>query len=274
MNILIGIDVEDWDHLTYLNSDHDLDEGKEFAAVDGFLWLRSELESRGLEYTSFYTGRCFRHLQSGGLLGGEPAVHCLNHVRPIEQSLEVFESDVKQMLELMTSSNITPVLGYRAPCFALDNTRIEIVKKYFSYSSSHIDSTGIKKNYSPYDLEYFEKVAPCAYRHRNFVEIPIPTIPVCGKRFPFSGGGYFRLLPLSLIKKLVCSYRDNGNDALPFYFHPYEFSEQDFQKPSGVKGFRMTVGLKKNRDKMRGFLDWAEQNFEFQTYAKYASKWN
>ena len=255
LTALIGIDAEDWDHLTYLPNVRTRDAAdSDFRAFDGFEWLTHVLEEYSISFTSFYTARCFRNLAQQNSLAGEPAVHCHNHIRPVELSREQFELELDTMLGLMSDCGVNPK-GYRAPCFALSDHQFGAVRSRFDYSSSVLNCSW-HKNYHGYDLSKFTEISAGVFRDDSFIEFTVPTQNLFGVNIPFSGGGYFRLLPLSITKLLIRQFRGATRGVvLPFYFHPYEFSRENFDYPAGLNGWRMRVGVTKNRDKLRYFLD-------------------
>jgi polysaccharide deacetylase family protein (PEP-CTERM system associated) len=87
----------------------------------------------------------------------------------------------------------------------------------------------------------------------DFVEIPVTTTDFFGMRFPGGGGGYFRLLPYWVSKRLIARVnRVDGQPAI-FYFHPWEIdAEQPKQEGIGIKTrFRHYLNL----DRMESRLE-------------------
>jgi hypothetical protein len=90
-----------------------------------------------------------------------------------------------------------------------------------------------------------------------------------GKPVIFSGGGYFRLFPYSLIKKWT-----KDADYIMTYFHPRDF---DYNQPvikdlSSLRRFKSYVGLKSCKPKLIKWLN----DFEFIDLTIAANKvdWN
>jgi polysaccharide deacetylase family protein (PEP-CTERM system associated) len=62
-------------------------------------------------------------------------------------------------------------------------------------------------------------------------EFPISTMSLLGRRITFSGGGYFRILPLRVQKSRFGEFDRAGNPVIT-YFHPRDFDTQI--PPSGL----------------------------------------
>jgi peptidoglycan-N-acetylglucosamine deacetylase len=77
------------------------------------------------------------------------------------------------------------------------------------------------------------------------------TAEVAGRRLVFSGGGYFRLLPLPLLQSLW-----RRSDYTMTYFHPRDFEpEQAILRGLGpVRRFKSYYGLGKAEAKLRSIL--------------------
>lgn len=84
-------------------------------------------------------------------------------------------------------------------------------------------------------------------------EFPINVGKFLGKTFVFSGGGYFRLMPLCVIQSLT-----KQTNYVMTYFHPRDFdSEQPVLDLPLSRKFKSYVGLKGAYQKMD---QWLSQN--------------
>jgi polysaccharide deacetylase family protein (PEP-CTERM system associated) len=185
--------------------------------------------------------------------GHEVASHGYAHRRASEQTPEEFRQDVirsKQHLEDLIGEK---VLGYRAPSFSIGYTSewaFEILAELgFVYSSS---TYPVKHDlYGTPDWPRF------AYnRPENIIEIPIPTLRMLGKQVPIGGGGYFRLYPYQMTKKLISRYLKQEKQPYSFYFHPWEIdAEQPRLNDAPLKSrFRHYVNLSKTESKLEKLL--------------------
>jgi hypothetical protein len=87
-------------------------------------------------------------------------------------------------------------------------------------------------------------------------EFPINTVPVLGQDLIFSGGGYFRLLPYSLIRRFT-----QQSPYVMTYFHPRDFDPDQpmIQDLSLVRKFKSYYGLEGCWPKLKRLLT----DFEF-----------
>jgi len=94
-------------------------------------------------------------------------------------------------------------------------------------------------------------------------EFPISTVKVFGQNFPISGGGYFRLLPYSIIRKAFRSINEKEQKPFIFYMHPWEIDPEQ-PRVSGLSfrsKFRHYVNLNKTESRFRKLLE----DFQFST---------
>jgi hypothetical protein len=89
------------------------------------------------------------------------------------------------------------------------------------------------------------------YNQHEIVEFPISIIPLGDYSFCYSGGGYFRLIPLFLLKIFFSS-----SEYLMTYFHPRDFDvNQPILKGLNLKQrFRYYYGIKDSLYKLECLL--------------------
>jgi hypothetical protein len=59
------------------------------------------------------------------------------------------------------------------------------------------------------------------------IEFPVASLQVGGRRIPAGGGGYLRLLPVSLFRRAIRQLNRAGQPAV-LYMHPYELAPEEF----------------------------------------------
>ena len=151
-------------------------------------------------------------------------------------SVEEFREDTKKAKEILEEVSGQKVKAFRAANFSMDEERLGVLAKLgFQFDSSM----------------FGEK----AYSIGEIIEYPVAKYK--GK-IPFSGGGFFRLLPYWLIRKAM--------KEMPYvmtYFHPRDFDkEQPLWPGIGAKDkFLSTVGV------ASGFKKWQKllNEFKFET---------
>ena len=154
------------------------------------------------------------------------------------------------------------VYAYRAPGFSISNREfwafdilasrgIYLDSSLFLGSHSH-GGYLLKRN----------KAFPLILSNNNnkILEIPIVPLILTKINFPFSGGGYLRLLPFQLIKLLFKVFEYN-KIPVTTYIHPRELdSEQPKMNLPWVRYFKYYVGINTFKSKLERLFD----NFSFQ----------
>ena len=194
--------------------------------------------------------------------GHEIAVHGYNHLLLTEISPEQFDEDLARGLEAIEKAGVkTRPLGFRAPSFTMVKATKEwalpiLEKHQFKYDSSvfpigfHPDYGMVDAPLSPY------KITPTLH------EFPMSCLEMFGRRFPFSGGGYFRLFPYAYTKFCMQKVNAQGRPAV-FYLHPWEL---DPGQPK-VKNLSVSQRFRhyRNIDQTEKRLERLLNDFEFTT---------
>jgi polysaccharide deacetylase family protein (PEP-CTERM system associated) len=58
--------------------------------------------------------------------------------------------------------------------------------------------------------------------HAAVLEVPPTTVRAFNRNWPASGGGYFRLMPYALSRRLISHVNQHDGESAVFYFHPWE----------------------------------------------------
>lgn len=153
--------------------------------------------------------------------GHEIASHGYDHTRVTSQTADEFRSDIKRSRQILEDVSGSNVYGFRAASFSFDATvpwaHEILAEEGYRYSSSiypiHHDHYGVP------DAPRF------AYRPEGgtgVLEIPLSTYRRFHRNFPCAGGGYFRLMPYALFRRLFASINTVEKQPGVFYFHPWE----------------------------------------------------
>ena len=122
----------------------------------------------------------------------------------------------------------------------------------FTYDSSKIRFAP-HPLYRNLDLTGFEQRDDLVYVDGDFSEYEIPTLDIGRFSLPISGGGYMRLFPFWLLKKLLKLY-EKQHENFTIYVHPFELTRRALPMPEGLSWktrFRCLVGRKGNLKKLR-----------------------
>ena len=147
------------------------------------------------------------------------------------------------------------VIGYRAPSFSLTEDVWWVYEKLtemgFKYSSSIYP---VKHDH--YGMPKAPRVPFVPCKGAGIVEMPMTTTQQLGRLLAASGGGYFRLMPYALGKKLFEKAISQNQVPGIFYTHPWEYDpEQPRVKEASLKSsFRHHVGQKYMLTKVDRFL--------------------
>ena len=147
------------------------------------------------------------------------------------------------------------VLGYRAASFSIGERTPwafdVLAEAGYRYSSSV--NPIVHDHYGVPDAPRF----PYAVADGALLEIPMTTLEVFGRRFPCSGGGFFRLLPYAYFRWGF--RRINREEAHPvvFYLHPWELDPAQ-PRVAGLDPktrFRHYVNLGRTCSRLRRLLE-------------------
>lgn len=187
--------------------------------------------------------------------GHEVANHGYAHQLIYDQAQEEFREDLKKSKKILEDIIGEKVMGYRAPSFSITHKSTWaldiLMEEGFAYDSSlfpiYHDLGGL-----PDAKRYPNKM----HNHKHeIIEIPMSTVKVAGNNVPFSGGGYFRLLPYGLIRWAAKRVNNEGYPVV-VYLHPWEFDEsQPRIKTRNIKRFRHYVNIYKTEEKFKKLLN-------------------
>ena len=242
---VLSMDVEDWYHLDYFSG---LSPKRSSSQLDGLDVYLSLLERHSIRTTFFVLSELAEHL--GGTLramaaaGHEIASHGVAHKRPLKMTVEEFADDLRQSKSQLENVVQQRVQGFRAPCFSMDRTRLEEVRKAgYTYDSSRIDFTG-HPLYGSLDVDDFRAETPGHFVQQGFHEFEVSTLPVLGKRLPVSGGGYLRIAPWAIMRPLIQTFV-KSSPLYVLYIHPFELSPRPLPSAAAKLSFpqRLRFGL-------------------------------
>jgi polysaccharide deacetylase family protein (PEP-CTERM system associated) len=268
----LSLDLEEWYHLEYFQK---YNPAKTPLTINNLSSFFNLLDKYNIKITVFVLGELIdSHIDliiDINNRGHEIAIHGWDHnLLPSKNTVD-FINEIKRTKEYLESIIKKPLIGYRAPCFSLNNEKLEALMKIgIKYDSSFIQ---FKEHplYGSLNMDDFSKIDDLIYKKRDFYEFELPTLEIFSKAIPISGGGYFRLFPRFLFSRLWKRYlRTNHNFTM--YIHPFELTNVKVN----LKGFgflnkiRFSVGRKNNLDKLDWFIQKCLQaNFKFKTMSGY-----
>lgn len=158
--------------------------------------------------------------------GHEIACHSLRHRIIYEMSRAEFFEDTQEAKKLLEDVSCSSVLGYRAPSFSITSETFWafaiLAELGFTYDSSifparHPNYGVPQSSRGPFRLE-----TPAG----SIVEFPLTTFEFFGRRSPFGGGAYFRLLPYWYTRWGIRFLNLRENLPVCVYLHPWELDPE------------------------------------------------
>jgi polysaccharide deacetylase family protein (PEP-CTERM system associated) len=251
---ILTFDIEDWFHI--LDNPSTKDE-KQWVKLESRIHQNMEkildlLQRHNQKATFFSIGWVARKypeiLKKIDSFGYEIASHSDMHQLAYEFDRNGFRRDLENSIKSIEDVVGKKVRAYRAPGFSLMKQNKWVFEELIE-NGIEIDCSVFPAKRAHGGFEEFKHAEP-AYIDIDggFIkEFPINIFPILGKNIIFSGGGYFRLFPYTLIK-----YFMKKSNYVMTYLHPRDF---DYEQPmidglSEFRKFKSYVGLKGSSDKL------------------------
>ncbi len=262
----ISVDVEDYFQVWALSEVIDRSEWDDFAlrvehTTRRTLDLFDKHETKATFFTlGWVAERCPVLLREIAAAGHEIASHGYEHVKVFDQTPDQFRQDAARTKTLLEDITGTPVNGYRAAGFSIDQRT--------PWAAQILADIGYQYSSSLHPIAHDHYGMPDAPRFAHqplvgepFLEIPVSTVDLYGRRISCAGGGWFRAMPYQLsswlIKKMI---RDDHQPAV-FYFHPWEIDPQQprvegLSMGSKFRHYLNLTTMEDKLDKLLGAFTW------------------
>lgn len=258
MNILT-FDIEDWFHIL----DHPATKTPEtWGRYESRLHRNMDvifriLEDTGTRATFYCLGWVAEKypdvIQRIDSLGFEIACHSNIHQLVYELTPEQFFDDTRIAKDRIEQVIGRKVIGYRAPGFSFTKETMPWAFETLAQLGFAHDSSIFPTRRAHGGYQGFSSTVPCVLNvgDREIIELPMSTYPLFGSQMVYSGGGYFRLFPESLIGHLL-----RRQDYVMTYLHPRDFDAHQPMIPdlSRVRRFKSYHGLSMTESKLRNLL--------------------
>lgn len=245
----LTIDVEDYFQVSafapYIDrADWDRRECRVERNVARILALLDEHDVKATFFTLGWIAERYPAIVRDIVAGGhELASHGYGHQRASDLDMQRFYADISQAKQLLEDLSGVAVKGYRAPSFS-----IGAANRNWAFDS--LARAGYLYSSSVYPVRHDHYGMPDAPRfahaaHAEVLEVPPTTVRFLSRNWPASGGGYFRLLPYALSRRLIAHVNRHEGEAAVFYFHPWEI-DADQPRIPGINAktrFRHYVNL-------------------------------
>lgn len=186
--------------------------------------------------------------------GHELASHGYGHQRVSDLDPAAFFEDIHSAKLLLENLAGAEVKGYRAPSFSIGASNRDwafecLVRAGYRYSSSVYPVR--HDHYGMPDAPRFAHVA-----YPPLLEVPPTTVRAFDRNWPASGGGYFRLMPYALSRRLIARVNRREGEAAVFYFHPWEIDADQPRVPgiSAKTRFRHYLNIHRMEGRLQRLL--------------------
>jgi len=186
----------------------------------------------------------------------EIACHGYGHQMIHRQSRQEFAKDLQRAKTAIEDAAGVAVIGYRAPTFSVVQETmwsLEVLwEAGFLYDSSIFPI--VHDRYGIPDAPRFPHRVPIANGH-GIAEFPLSTTTVLGRNVPIAGGGYFRLLPYRLTRRLIRRLNTREHQPAIVYLHPWELDvHQPKVRVGWLSQLRHSVNTHTTETKLRRLL--------------------
>lgn len=233
MENIFTVDLEEWFHANYEDNLFDNNKKYEIRVIENtekLLEMLARNDSKATFFTLGYIAKkhpeLVRKIQS---YGHEIASHGMNHQLVYNQNELEFRNDIRESKKLLEDIIGDDVIGYRAPSWSITEKSKwawEVLSEEgFLYDASVFPIKNFL--YGMPDSDRFKYDIIYNMKKLSVMEVPSSTAKLFGKNVPFSGGAYFRLFPIQLIKIFMKLVNKEGQPVI-FYIHPREI---DIKQP-------------------------------------------
>lgn len=253
MNILT-FDIEEW----FIEKQFDGARSEKYQEFDRYLnKILDLLDETRTRATFFCLGKIAADfpcvVKSISERGHEIGCHSNTHLWLTQMTLEQLRADTHDAIAALQDVAGQKVVSYRAPAFSIGEQN--------KWALEILASEGIERDASIFPakrdfggFDSFPTASPTiiSYNGVQIKEFPICLASLLGKQVAYSGGGYFRMFPYWLIRKLM-----KENEYVMTYFHIGDFLQnkgglmskseyEEYFKEAGTLKNRLTRYVKSN----------------------------
>lgn len=257
MNILT-FDVEEWFHLLDFDATRGEDSWGQYEVrihenVERILNILDETNTKATFFIIGWVAKTYPEVVRRIAERYEIGSHTMTHQLVWQQSPEAFRKDVEASVKMLEDITGQKVTKFRAPGYSIRESE--------SYAFETLHELGIKTDCSVFPAHHahggmpsYAKPVPSIieYNGIEIEEFPVTFKDLAGKHVVYTGGGYFRLFPYSLIKQ----WSKEQTDYLMAYIHPRDLDggQPMLEGLPLARKFKSYVGTKGAEKKLRRYL--------------------
>jgi len=265
---IFTVDVEDWFHILELPT---MPDTAAWGALPSrvsrnFHVMLDIFDERKVHVTCFFLGwvaEQFPELVRAAADGGhEIASHGYSHRLIYEMTPEEFLEDIGKSKQIIEDIACKQVIGYRAPGISVTSETPwffdKLAQAGHRYDSSIFPGPRQHGGYVSWSRHPSTVETP----NGPIEEFPVSVSTILGRPMCFFGGGYLRLAPYALIKKMGRRVLDEQRPVI-FYVHPREIDpDHPRMQMNAIRRFKSYVNLDTTRRKIDRIL----KDFSFTTF--------
>ncbi|MDJ0757910.1 MAG: polysaccharide deacetylase family protein [Woeseiaceae bacterium] len=257
---ILTFDIEDWFHILDNDSTKTVESwsGRESILQQSVSWILETLESHDQQATFFCLGWVAEeHPDVVRMIheqGHEIACHSFAHQLVYEMTPDEFKADTTRAIQQLEDLTGEKVTTYRAPGFSITSD-CSWAFEVLADSGIEVDCSVFPARRAHGGLHSMDITKPAigmVSGHSSTLKLfPMNYRKALGRRFIYSGGGYFRLAPEALLKRWFAD-----DDYVMTYFHPRDFEPDQpmVDGLSSVRRFKSYYGINKAGDKLKSLL--------------------
>lgn len=226
----LSVDLEDWFHLEGVQelADPALWPGLPTIVEEETYRLLELLDQQKVRATFFVLGWIAERypgvVRAVAQAGHEIGSHSYWHRRVDRMTPQQFREDLERSVQLLQDLTGQRVLGFRAPAFSITPGA--------EWAFDVMQDVGIRYDASLFPAQWGHGVYPCPPQvhwtrsvpsGRPMLELPMSMLRIGPLSIPFSGGGYFRVLPWRVIRYGFWQYHRRGQPVVA-YLHPRDYA--------------------------------------------------
>jgi polysaccharide deacetylase family protein (PEP-CTERM system associated) len=206
--------------------------------------------------------------------GHEIGCHSYWHQLIYAQSPATFQRDLRLAKRVIENVAGTPVRAFRAPSFSINANSLWALDILIDEGFT-VDSSIFPIKHDRYGINHSPTVPYRIVRpNGKIIEFPMSVVKRSQFSLPASGGGYFRIMPYVVNRKLLVTINRDSCPAI-IYLHPWEF---DAQQPRLQADYLSTRRHYLNISRTTGRFARLLQDFSFvsvsQLVATYRDDWS
>ena len=196
--------------------------------------------------------------------------HGYDHAVIGELTREQFREDVRKTKVLLERITGQPVISYRAPCFSISKKTMWAVR-ILADEGYRVDSSIFPVRRIAYGV-HDSPISPFVFDGNDggIMEFPPAVYRLMSVNIPISGGGYMRVLPWGIYRRLLELRDRKYNWPFVFYTHPWEIDAEplgaDLSKLDFFSHWKHFVGLNTTEAKVSNLL----KRYSFTTISDFA----